>query len=49
MRSHLARVYYELGRVCKVFGLGPESKNHFKAAVVLTCCSNVAAWRASVP
>ena len=47
MRSHLnaylehlapqcCKVYYELGRVCKVLGLGPESKKHFEAAAILT-------------
>jgi hypothetical protein len=69
MRSHLnaylehlapqcCKVYYELGRVCKALGLGPESKNHFEAAAVLTRRSDVtvveargsvSAWRASVP
>ena len=69
MRSHLnaylehlapqcCKVYYELGRVCKALGLGPESKKHFEAAAVLTRRSDVtvveargsvSAWRASVP
>ena len=64
MRSHLnvylehlapqcCKVYYELGRVCKVLGLGPESKKHFEAAAVLTrrdvAARRDAAWRASVP
>lgn len=65
MRSHLnvylehlapqcCKVYYELGRVCKVLGLGPESKKHFEAAAVLTrrdvaARGNISAWRASVP
>ena len=56
--EHLApqccKVYYELGRVCKALGLGPESKKHFEAAAVLTrrdiaARGNISAWRASVP